>query len=85
MTSKVRQMETHFNFTAITTSGYRCPRGNRSIPDAAEGSRHMDGRAYDFVVAGTRWTEQLKQDIVVWAYANGARLAYYEGWVHVDW
>lgn len=34
------------------SSGYRCPHGNASIPDASNSSYHMEGRAVDIK---TRW------------------------------
>ena len=82
----VSLMEILFNIVARTNSGYRCPIGNRSIPGAAANSWHIYGRAYDFEVPG--WTQQLKEDIVAWARANGAIEAYWypdKPHVHVAW
>ncbi|MCE2398754.1 MAG: hypothetical protein J4F34_06950 [Gemmatimonadetes bacterium] len=84
MTSKVQQMAAHFNIKPITTSGYRCPKGNKK-EGGVTNSWHIHGRAYDFYVAGPRWTEQLKDSIVKWARANGALDPYYKSWVHVSW
>ena len=85
MTSKVWQMESRFNIVAHTTSGYRCPIGNSNV-GGVDGSRHIEGRAYDFVVLGPRWTEELKEEIVDWVIVNGGyAYASEKGHVHVSW
>jgi hypothetical protein len=40
------------------TSGYRCPHGNYSIPDAVIQSRHTHGRAADMFSSDHAWTEE---------------------------
>ena len=87
VTGKIGRMEAHFDIIAFTTSGYRCPVGNSNV-GGVDGSWHTKGRGYDFVVLGDRWTQQLKNDIVTWAYANGAVEAYSyanKPHVHLAW
>ena len=87
--SNIPAMEAHFSLVANITSGYRCPVGNSRTPKAGANSYHIHGGGYDFVVSGSRWNEHLKDSIILWALANGAREAsrYTDGrpHVHLGW
>lgn len=54
----LEQTRTNYNRGGIRlSSGYRCPHGNASLPDAAPQSLHMQGRAADMYSTDYPWTE----------------------------
>ena len=55
-------------------SGYRCPIGNASLPDAVPTSNHKKGAAVDMWGLGVPWTEDEYEDLKRIAFANGGSL-----------
>ena len=52
----------------IITSGYRCQRLNEILVHAARKSQHMEGRAADFVVQGSKFKVQGGRELLVKAF-----------------
>ena len=56
------------------TSGYRCPEGNRWLPNASESSHHIRGHAVDMIGLRKAWTNTEYQDLKVLAFRYGGSL-----------
>jgi hypothetical protein len=58
LTTGLEATRTNYNRGEINlTSGYRCPHGNDSLPDAVPQSEHMEGNAADMFSVSHAWTE----------------------------
>jgi len=74
-------------------SGYRCPHGNASLPDAVSDSLHMQGRAVDLfregVIPHSSWTEQQFAELQELVEMEGATTLTYDTYtnhhLHAQW
>lgn len=71
------------------SSGYRCPNGNRALPDASATSKHMEGLAADMFSASHPWTEAEFNLLREAAKEAGAKASdwndYTDHHLHVTW